>query len=344
MSEKGSAGGRTGRLVGYTLGGLTHVLGATAAVALVSFPLFDRFTLSVLWQSMHTEVLDMSWTKIGLQVALGIAVYAIGMLMYSSWSSSKKKTRVVRRATGAVMVETLIVLVPFLALTSGIAQLSLLNIGAMLADVAVYQGARSAQIWSPESDLDRIQGQGDAWNIIVRERAKTASAVIMAPTAPSGFWIGAVEPDGSNDDFRRTRAALLGAFGNTGNMSEDWRARRSFSTGLDGSFALNVSSDIVGDSAFSLAFDQGGTAWLRASRKMTAAYMCFDKQKYRVVDSGGRVGVEFEYLYPILFPWFGYLFGEKRARGCYGRGGQGTYGNYHVMRRNFTLAKYPRMR
>ncbi len=334
--------GTTSRALGWAAEGVFHVLGALLVVALVSAPMLDRFTIALVVDAMSSGVLEMSWTKIALQVGIGVGVYATCMLAYRSWKARKGTSakRVIRKARGTVMVETLIVLVPFLSLTSGIAQLSLLNIGALLADIAVYQGARTAQIWHPETELDRAPpASGATWDVTVRERAKTASAIVMAPTAPNAFHIGRVESDGSNDDFRRVRSVMAGAFNKFGVLPEGQRWNQA----QWASFDLNVSRNIVKDSAFSVAFDQGGSAWKRASRKMTAAYMCFDKQQYKVVNTGGRVGVEFEYLFPILFPWFGYMFGEKRARGCYGGNGTGAYGNYHVMRRNFTLPKYPTM-
>jgi hypothetical protein len=330
------------RALGWLAEGVFHVLGAALMVVLVSLPLLDRFTISLIAGALSAGALELSWSKIALQAGIGVSVYAAVMLAYRSWSATRqgRAKRVIRKSRGSVMVETLAVIVPFLALTSGIAQLSILNIGAVLADIAVYQGARTVQIWHPETELGRApSAAGASWANTVKERAKTASAVVMAPTAPNAFHIGRVETDGSNDDFRRVRSVMAGAFNRFGVPGESQRWNQA----QWASFDLNVSRNIVRDTAFSVAFDQGGSAWKRASRKMTAAYMCFDKEKYEVVNTGGRVGVEFEYLHPILFPWFGYIFGEKRLTGCYGGSGTGAYGNYHVMRRNFTLPKYPTM-
>ena len=165
------------QVLGWLAEGVFHTLGALTLAALLSVVVLNKETLGTLLDAYNVEVFELTWTRLLMQGCLGAVVYSCLVIAYQTHRTRRTEgvKRVVRRARGAVMVETLIVIVPFLALTSGIAQLSILNIGAVLADIAAYQGARAAQIWHPETQMDRTGSTGSVggWNETVKEKAMT---------------------------------------------------------------------------------------------------------------------------------------------------------------------------
>lgn len=248
--------------------------------------------------------------NIGIHVGVTALAWAVVVIVFLHVRGRRRKLAsddVIRTARGAIMVETLIALVPLLLLTAGIAQLTMINVANLLADLAAYKGARTAWIWEPETRI----GRNSVTTSDVEFRARTAAAFALAPTAGSDHFVGRNFPRGSGPPFRRIRTAIAASFrpgsrGNTG--AQEWRQSSSNWR----YFQLKANQALPRETSFGHAFDSVDFH-LRAARKCTMAWM--NLRPFKVVRKGGKVGVHFTYKYNLIVPWFAYIFGSVKTSG-----------------------------
>lgn len=209
----------------------------------------------------------------------------------------------VKRATGSVMTETLVIMPLFLLLAFGMGQLALNNVAAILGNVAVYQAARTAWIWMPEEQVDQKR-QGIEEGTAV-EKARVAAAMVMLPAAPGDYFFGELE--GENTAFaekaRLVAAAshvpggglITDAVGDDINQIADF-----FSQGTAGAF-----SNPLDYLSFSTALDQSNFI-TRTLKKFSLAYNSttieIDEETHEVTMT---------YLHFQGMPYVGRVFGEK---------------------------------
>lgn len=281
---------------------------------LLGLPSIDGTRLQMLWHSYTSQGMALDWATVALHFALAGCVWALMVIGYRlvrlRRTERKQTKRVMLSKRGTILTETLIIIVPFLLLTSGIAQLTQLLVTGLLADLAVFQAARAVFVWAPETTQPRFESSfGD---IIIQDRARTAASMALAPTAPNDYYVGRIPVVGSSDYFRRQRNIMSGAF-RPGDPNSNWIWSASdasaFAWGLDhgGAEAENLT--------YARAFDGEGFHY-RAVRKMTQAEWGLYRN-FRTIcprncttTNANESGVSFVYYYNIALPWFGYLWGE----------------------------------
>jgi len=311
------------RWIWWTLG---HGLGIATVAVLFSFAAFDLARFQLAWSSLgHGFELD--WLALALHVGLSACAWALFVIatMWIIQRRREKKTKIVRLTRGSIMLEFLIVLTPFLLLTSGLAQLTMLNITGMLADLAAFEAARVAWVWNPEVGSGR-----NVTAYLVKDRARVTAAMVLAPTAPNDYLVGRTTPPGSSNYTRRQRAILTAAFQpnfTPGPVAYEWSGGMEALYG-GGAFDLNVKEADPEHLYFHRAFDDSGFAF-RAARKMTfAQWGLWDD--FEVI-TGARTGVRFTYRYNLIFPWFGYIWGKPNEVGM-------RSGHYAPIPREHTFA------
>lgn len=275
------------------------------------------FWLTIGWsgaQSLATALgephFHFEWWRLGLIFGLAACLWALVVIAVLWVRESKQRSfqRVVSASRGTVMTETLIILVPFLLLTSGLAQLAILEMSVILGHVAAYQGARTAWVWFPETTRPgRTTSTAE-----IQNRARIAVALVMTPTAPEAYQVGAI----TNPAAVRNRNFMRAYF------------EPGFVTGsAAGVFTSNlVSADHV-DLTYHKAYDTG-TMQDRASRKFSMAYHATNVS----LITGGQVGIQFTYQQNCVFPWFAYIWGG----GLQTIGGRSGY--YTPINRRYTIA------
>lgn len=279
-----------------------HLIGTLCLAAILAYPLVSTQTLELYLGAWNDPRFSPAWDSLALHLTLaatGWALLVAGFgLIRQRLRNRSKSDRVVRAKRGSVMLETLIVILPFLLLTSGLAQLALRNVAGVLADLALYQGTRTAWVWEPDFQLNNGRGDENVDEDMVRRRAQLASAAVFAPSAPSSFQIRGGNVPQEVLDLRGTMFATFAdaaddGAGSTGRGNAD----RTIGS-RDAADGENLS--------FARAFDDSAFQD-RASRKLTFAYIAFDN--YEVDLQGDRVFVSFRYKFNVVFPWFAHIFG-----------------------------------
>jgi hypothetical protein len=283
------------RISGSFFSGLLHCSGTALMAVLLALPAMDGGSLVTIADAMMSSDYRPDWYSLGLHLGLALCSWALICLSFSFVRQRRKSSRrIIRLSRGSVMVETLVVIVPFLALTSGIAQLGILNVASVLGHVAAYQGARAAWVWAPEiGSGGRISASPD----FVRNRARIAVAMVMAPTAPSAYL---TSPAG-DDALDEVRGMMTAHFTPGLNGSEAGKALAS--AFLFTNSAQSTSEELRYHDAFdSQSFGS------RAARKITYAYLALDD--FELINNSTAVGVRFSYKMNIVFPWFSYIWGQ----------------------------------
>ena len=333
----------TGKVVDRIVTGFAHTFAVAFVTVMVSLPAIDWTRVQMLWDGYTLGGWEPNWIRFVLHVGLGACLWALIVIAYKLVQLRRAEHRSVKRlvksAKGTIVTEFLIVLTPFLLITSGLAQLAMLNITAVLADLAVFNGARAVMVWSPEIHEDRYESSNGPEQI--RDRARTIASMALAPTAPSDFYLGRSVKPGSSDYYRRQRAIVTGAFmpdSTPPSTNFEWSGGETALSG-GGAFDLDVDSAWGDEVNYARAFDFSGFKW-RAARKMTQAEWGL-YHEFRTIcpngcdeSNGSRAGVHFVYWYNIVFPWFGYIWGEEEVIGD-------RKGHYAKFERRHTLAAQP---
>ena len=237
--------------------------------------------------------------KIAIQFGLATCAWALLYIAFRSVDLgvlASRRPRVVRRARGTVITETLICMPVFLLLLFGMIQLSINNMAGILNQVASFQAARTVWVWEQEPGVSEEE---------LKDRVRIAVALSMTPVAP-GYYPTAY------DDTLSPRAE----------KTRDFMTER-FATILPdielpsfGNPDLTLPSGLDGDSTHSL----------RARRKFTHAYG--STQVDNIISSGGQVGAEVTYMHFQSMPLVGRIFGESEG----GWFAQNTYYQSYDMR------------
>lgn len=301
-----------------------HVTATLIIAVVLGLLVADWNSFEILFAASTQGRFEPDWSGLALHLVLSASVWASTVGLYWLLTRRSNKPVKVYKARGAVTLETLIALIPFLLLTSGIAQMAMVNVASILSDLAVYQAARTAWLWQPEAEAGRNGVNQDD----VEFRARTAAALTLAPSAPSDYHIGRNFPRGSGPPFRRIRTAIAASFNRFPVSGETYWSM----TGNNWSFFGHRSIQATGeDLTFWRAFDSHSFAQ-RAGRKCTSAWMSLED--FEIIDDGNNIGARFTYRYPLVFPWFAYIYGDVGQVA-----GRGAF--YMPIKRQMTLEKQP---
>jgi hypothetical protein len=283
------------RVVEYLARGGLHLTGVALTGVAITWLATD-------WHTMHT-LFAMEPGQWGAQMTpelLRHALYSVlvwGVLASTfAWITrrglSQRQVRVLRVARGQVMLETLIVLTPFLLLTGGLSQLVVNNIASMLSHLSAFEAGRTYWVWAQESERTNLPIAVSS--SVACERARLAAAVSLAPVAGG--------PDGSsaNDPQVNAMAGIMSA-----HFSDLATAPRGSSMGSSPEAMEDAKS-------FVDAFDTSPFA-KRAGQKLRAAYA--NTEVSCPPPTGNKVRVEVTYHHFLAFPWFNYIFDSGTKAG-----------------------------
>lgn len=249
---------------------------------------------------------------LGISALLWTLVYLVGSALVGA---KKEPLRVVRKARGTVITETIIIMPVLLLLILGLSQLAILNIAGMLMNYGASQAARAVWVWAPE--LEPLNGQPARRGVSVtdvEDRARIQAALALTPVAPSDFR--AADNQGSIE-FEMMRASILAGQvvtppNDAGRMTLDQAHSLYQFTGSE-------------ERAFYRALDSTNFS-SRSVRKFTFAYMA---TTIELILEGEVVGAEVIYQQKIMFPFITSVFGTPGSVA-------GLPGNYTEYRRRIT--------
>lgn len=310
-----------GKILPALAAGTFHSMGVLFISAILLIPFVSRDIWSLYWEATsHTSFLSSTIFDVLLHIGLSACLWTLGYILFRLWTLQKRSALQTFRATrGAVLVETLIVLVPFLLLTSGIAQLTILNITGVLAHLASYQATRTAWVWQPEAD----KGRKGVNNAQVDRRARVAAAAVMAPVAPSDYFVAG---SGLSNELIDLRGTMTGAF------SPDFsNASGSHGKHLANAMLIGGKSSDSKNLTYTQAFDHSSFP-ARAARKLTFAYAATDVK----VQRGNTITTTLTYRQNIVFPWFSYIWGTPGTVA-------GRTGYYVTLTRSFSMPAQVRL-
>lgn len=321
------------RLGTWSALGLLHVTFISLIAIGLALLVADVQSFKIMLDSFGASHYSPDWSSLARHFGYASLIWGtlmLGVFLLRRRNGTRRIKRVrVAMSRGTAMVETLIVMVPFLLMTSGIAQLAMINVAGLLSDLAAFQAARAAWLWQPEANA----GRGGANGETVKFRARTAAALVLAPSAGADHWVGRNFPQGSGPPFRRIRTGITASFrsGFPVTGEDEW----NISLGNESYFLVPVTTtdSLSPGLFFNTAFDSK-SFHLRAGRKCTQAWMGLED--FEIVNSGDQIGVHFTYKYSLVFPWFAYIFGRVESNGA-------RVGHYAPIEREFTLPKHPQL-
>ncbi|MBA2664883.1 MAG: pilus assembly protein [Bradymonadaceae bacterium] len=131
------------------------------------------------------DIRAMNLSELVIQLGLAACLWALIVIVFKLAALRRTEGLSGRlvRARGSIITEFLVILPTFLLLMFGMAQLSINNIAGMLANVAVYEAARSVWVWHPEVE------SGRAGTASATDRGRIAAALVMTPIAPGQFTV-----------------------------------------------------------------------------------------------------------------------------------------------------------
>lgn len=286
------------RLVGHTL--LFTAFNAGVACWLLS-------VMGEVQTSTAAELVVMSRWELLAQAVILAAVQYAGARAWGIKRAAKLQ-RTLRAARGTVITETLIAMVPFLLLMSGLAQMTMNNMAGVLTNYAAYQAGRAVWVNEPHSDT---RGQSQA-------KARLAAAASVTPVVTGSLTNVYM---GSND-LSSMRATMftsfspLAGFGGLGALAGG---------SINKTPAMLAAQNFNQWTSFSSALDSDSFG-VRAARKLTFAHACTEVD----VLSGADVGARVRYSHFQAFPWFGWITGRYDVKA-------GRMGYYLLITRTYTL-------
>ncbi len=272
----------------YVAKGCMHLLGVVCTGALITWFASDWETVQVLYGLDLTRWGEAMTAELVRHVLYSVLVWGVCALMLSTVTrheTSRRRVRVLRVARGQVMLETLIVLTPFLLLTGGLSQLIVNNIAGMLSHLSAYEAGRTYWVWSQESD--RTNAVNAVGPDLACQRARLAAAAALAPVAGG--------PDGASGSDTQVSAMA-------GIMSAHFS---DLATAPAGSSMTSNTDAITEAKSYVDAFDTTPFG-KRASQKLRAAYA--NTEVTCPPPTGGMLTVEVTYHHFLAFPWFSYIF------------------------------------
>jgi len=282
---------------GWLGAALFHVAGVAVVAAVAALLVLPFETVEML-ASVHLavpQVMGNSAPAFFLHIGLSACMWALLVIIYKLWKHPRPQRVHALGRRGSVMTETLIVLPIFLLMTLGLAQLAVNNVAGILANVAVYEAARTAWLWTPEEGVERVSGTVDA--AAVKDRARIAAALVMTPAAPGEFL---TDPISGTDQFKKTRFAMAashvpggGAFQSLGEL-------------LSTAFSFDMTRATERNMSLSRALDES-TFIERGLLKFTHAYTVTDIEVTQSAE--GRIGVKLTYHHHQAMPYVRRLYG-----------------------------------
>lgn len=269
-----------------------------------------RAALEALTMGPAVELLGLNVGPLALHFALAAALW---LTLWASvrWvgkqPAARKRARLVRARAGAALVETLIVITPFLLLTSGLAQLTINNIAGVLTHLAAYQSGRAYWLWQREITDGRVTITSNQ----VKDVAVAAAAGSLAPVAPGGLNM---DGNANTPQIQMLRGIMAAHF--------DLNNTPPAGSGAAGT----VISGGQTEQSFARALDFN-TFQQRAARKVSFAHEAIE---LTVIDTTNQVGVSLTYNHYQAFPWFGWIFGQNKTV-------DGRAGYYMAIQRTYTL-------
>lgn len=293
------------------------VLGIAFILALLMMPLSTLEWVAATHLATP-ELMQLSRTAILLHLGLAACTWALLVILFKLARRPRPLLVHTLSARGSVMTETLIVLPIFLLLSMGLVQLSINNIAAILANVAVHQAARTAWIWQPESGKKRVTREVNAED--VKDRARIAAALVMTPVAPGNFLSNPMGSQAFHTARFAQAASQLPLAGGAGGLGE-------FIAGIT-SFEPTVATR--GNLTLTRALDQ--SSFLRRSvLKFTHAY---EATAIEVTQADGRIGVKMTYKLHQTVPFVRNVMGSLSMVGLR----MGYFATYH---REFSFKAQP---
>lgn len=289
-----------GRLVSLGAQSLVHLLGTTFVALTLGWLMVGTEHLRWImaehqrwgdWSLLQNELL----IHFGIAASLWAMIALIGKALMTRPEGAK---RVIQRARGTVITETLIVMPVLLLLIFGIAQLAVVNIAGMLLNYGTHQAARTVWLWAPEvNPLNGEPARRGVNSDRVAEAARVQAAAALTPVAPGDFK--AKNPGGSATQFEMMRGLLLAT----------QLANPSNNSGLEAMDAARGTSDFTTakDLAFFRALDTA-TFPERSVRKFTFAYAALELE---VINDATQAGVRVTYQHKMTFPMVGRIFGTS---------------------------------
>ncbi len=305
-----------------------HLLATVVVAFLYGIAIADMHIIQTFLTVDGGQLVSANLSAIGFHLVISALLWAVCVLSYQFLRAPERGIKRVRLATsrGTAMVEMLIITVPFLLMTGGLAQLSVNNIAGVASHVAAYQAGRAYWIWEKESDPNNQRPTAyKVSSTEIQELSKLAAAAALAPVAPSTH---ALAPQRETDSLKALRSVMYAHFSqNTAVQPGSSQVTMSENVvqggrAIDGGKGLN----------FAVAFDSDGFK-NRAARKLTFAYEATDID---FVNTNNTVGVRLQYKHFQVFPWFGWIFGEQGSVA----GRQGYYSTYE---RTYMLASQVRV-
>jgi len=246
------------------------------------------------------EIRDLSLTAALLHLGLAACLWAMTFIVIQlvKMRVSQRKLGVVKLARGSVMTETIVVLPVWMLLVFGLLQLAVNNVGGILANVAVYEAARTAWVWKGE-----VGKRAGVTDTIVADRARIAAAMVMTPVATGDFTTNPILPAAATkmrNALALAHVPLLGSVASQvlpGNVQDLLAGAGSLSlTGLATRNNQSVWRALDGDPFI-----------IRTLKKFTFAYHC---TKVEVSESGGDTVAKLTYNHQISMPMMGPVFGS----------------------------------
>lgn len=300
---------RPRRALSWLWAALFHGVGVAFVATLGALLLLPWAT----WKSVAAvhltipEVMGNSAYAIALHIGLAACFWALLCILYLLWQRPRTPLVHALGARGSTMVETLIVLPVFFLFSLGMGQLAINNVAGILANVAVFQAARTAWVWTPEQGVERVTSSVSKRD--VRDRARVSAAMVMTPAAPGNFRTIIYLP---TQPFLAARLALA-----TG-------------TGDPQAMALAVLPGVLPDEApltMSRALDESSFAE-RGVYKFAHAYAATSIKVTRPnrfsLFEPTRIGVKLTYELHQAMPIIQGIFGKKKTVG----GREGYYVKY----------------
>lgn len=327
--------GHRGSFSGICLRGIEsigHLIG-TAVVAVLSLALtLDGSGRAGVWEALQTDAfVQQNIGALAAQLGLSACIWALMVIgfLYVRESLRGEQNRVVARARGTVMMETLIALPVMLLLIFGLTQLTLNSTTGLMTSVASFQAGRTVWLWHPETHRDHGRNGGvSAENI--EERARIAAASVLAPVAPANYSHDCNSTSALFDAKLETFIASAGALGFVSEFVSQAFPGSPNITGM-GAQAIKVYADIQNKGAginlnLARAFDTHAPA-LRGPLKFYYAY-CSTTVTYG--EANGYLEATVVFRHKQVVPLVGRIFGE-RSGGLLGS-------EYHsTVRRSFQM-------
>lgn len=278
-------------------------LACVALIALVLGGLLAPSMITV-WAAQYVwstpELLDENILRLALHIGLAACVWGLMVITFLLARERRaKKKAIVKLSRGTVLTETIIILPVWLLLVFGLAQLAINNIAGILGNVAVYEAARTAWVW--EGEVGKRAGVTEAK---MKEKVRTAVALVMTPVAPGGFVGNPTLP--SHPSRMRTALAMANVPLLGGPASQLMPAGVTDLLGTGASLDLTIPTR--NNQSVSRALDQE-LFIVRTVKKFTHA---FHATKI-TVNSGDDTTVTMEYMHFIAMPMMGPIFGQKKG-------------------------------